>query len=254
MTAIIPERRDNLVIENIRPLVNAGKYALKREPGDMVVVQADIFRHSHEKYDAAILYRHSGKKKWEQAPMVFVDNDEWEGSFQVKSIGYYEYKVIAWTLKPEDKTPTESPVFEVRVDPLYSRFGSWYEMFPRSQGTDPKKSGTWDDCIRRLPDILNMGFDTIYLVPIHPIGKTNRKGANNSLKAKPGEPGCPYAVGSSKGGHMAVDPDLGTMKDFERFSKACRSSGVRLALICLIRASRPARMSAGSNPATAQPR
>lgn len=228
--AQIPDRKDNLVIENVRPLVNAGQFPIKREPGDTVTVQADIFRCSHEKYDAAILYRHTGKKKWEKAPMAFVDNDLWEGSFQVKSIGFYEYKVIAWTTKPEDKVPTESPVYEVRVDPLYARVGSWYEMFPRSQGTNPKGPASWDDCIKRIPDIVGMGFDTIYLVPIHPIGKTNRKGANNSVKAMKGEPGCPYAIGSDAGGHRAVDPELGTMKDFERFSKACKHAGVRLAL------------------------
>lgn len=230
MTAIFPDRKDSLVIENVRPLVNAGQFPLKREPGDTVTVQADIFRCSHEKYDAAIEYRHMGKKKWERAPMVFVDNDLWEGSFEVKSIGYYEYKVVAWTIKPEDKEPAESPVYEVRVDPVYARFTTWYEMFPRSQGTNPKGPASWDDCVKRIPDIVNMGFDTIYLVPIHPIGKTNRKGANNSIKAQPGEPGCPYAVGSNKGGHYAVDPELGTMKDFEHFAKSCRQAGLRLAL------------------------
>jgi len=234
MTAVIPNRKDSLVIENIRPLVNAGQYPLKREPGDMVTVQADIFRCSHEKYEAAIQYRLTGKKKWETAPMKFVDNDLWEGSFQVKSIGFYEYQVIAWTTAPKDEpteeVPTESPIYEVRVDPLYARVGTWYEMFPRSQGTDPKKAGTWDDCIKRIPEIAGLGFDTIYLVPIHPIGKTNRKGANNSVKAKAGEPGCPYAVGSDKGGHYAVDPELGTLKDFDRFAKACKQAGIRLAL------------------------
>lgn len=230
MTAILPDRRDSLVIENVRPLVNAGQFPIKREPGDSVTVQADIFRCSHEKYDAAIEYRQAGKKKWEKAPMAFVDNDLWEGSFTVKSIGFYEYRVIAWTIKPADKEPTVSPTYEVRVDPLYARVGAWYEMFPRSQGTNPNGPASWDDCIKRLPDIQKMGFDTIYLVPIHPIGKTNRKGANNSTKALPGEPGCPYAIGGEGGGHYAVDPELGTMADFERFAKACRKSGIRLAL------------------------
>jgi hypothetical protein len=140
MTAIIPSRKDNLVIENIRPLIEGGKFAIRREPGDTLTVQADIFRHSHEKYEAAIEYRHVSKKKWERAPMHFVDNDLWEGTFQVKSIGFYEYKVVAWTVSPSD-VPTESPVFELRVDPYYARRGTWYEMWPRSQGKDPKKSG-----------------------------------------------------------------------------------------------------------------
>ncbi|MCQ2062183.1 MAG: alpha-1,4-glucan--maltose-1-phosphate maltosyltransferase [Fibrobacter sp.] len=251
--ATIPTLKDNLVIENIRPQVEGGRFMIKREPGDTVTLQADIFRHSHEKYDAAIFYRHvpaetPAKKtaksskaakpatvKWEKAPMHFVDNDLWEGSFVVNNIGYYEYKICAWTKEPKD-VPTESPVMKLRVDPTYSRVGTWYEMWPKSQGTDPKKSATWKDCEKQLDYIADLGFDTVYLVPIHPIGVTNRKGANNALHAKtdkkgnPLEPGCPYAVGNKNGGHYDVDPELGSMKDFEHFAKAARSKGLRLAL------------------------
>ena len=233
--AIIPTRKDNLVIENIRPQIEGGRFMIKREPGDTVTLTADIFRHSHEKYDAAIFYRHDSKKKWEKAPMHFVDNDQWEGSFTVNNIGYYEYKICAWTKEPKD-VPTESPVMKLRVDPSYARIGTWYEMWPKSQVADPKKSATWKDCENQLDYIVNLGFDTVYLVPIHPIGVTNRKGANNALHAKtdkkgnPLEPGCPYAVGNSHGGHYDVDPELGSMKDFEHFAKAARSKGLRLAL------------------------
>lgn len=229
MTAIIPSRKDNLVIENISPLIEGGRFAIRREPGDSFTVQADIFRHSHEKYEAAIEFRHTSKKKWQRVPMHHVDNDLWEGSFEVKSIGFYEYKIVAWTVAPTD-VPTESPVFELRVDPYYARRGTWYEMWPRSQGKDPNKAATWDDCIARLDEIASLGFDTIYLVPIHPIGVTNRKGANNSLKAKKGEPGCPYAIGSKAGGHFSVDPDMGTMADFERFMAACKDRNLRTVL------------------------
>ena len=233
--AIIPTLKENLVIENIRPNIEGGRFMIKREPGDTVTLQADIFRHSHEKYDAAIFYRHVSKKKWEKAPMHFVDNDLWEGSFTVGNIGYYEYKICAWTKEPKD-VPTESPVMRLRVDPVYSRVGTWYEMWPKSQGTDPKKSATWKDCEKQLDYIADLGFDTVYLVPIHPIGVTNRKGANNALhakvdkKGKPLEPGCPYAVGNKNGGHYDVDPELGTMKDFEHFAKTARAKGLRLAL------------------------
>ena len=233
--ATIPTLKENLVIENIRPNIEGGRFMIKREPGDTVTLQADIFRHSHEKYDAAIFYRHVSRKKWEQAPMHFVDNDLWEGSFTVGNIGYYEYKICAWTKEPKD-VPTESPVMTLRVDPVYSRVGTWYEMWPKSQGTDPKKSATWKDCEKQLDYIAGLGFDTVYLVPIHPIGVTNRKGANNALHAKvdkkgnPLEPGCPYAVGNKNGGHYDVDPELGTMKDFEHFAKAARAKGLRLAL------------------------
>ena len=233
--ATIPTLKDNLVIENIRPSIEGGRFMIKREPGDTVTLTADIFRHSHEKYDAAIFYRHVSKKKWNKASMHFVDNDQWEGSFVVNNIGYYEYKICAWTVEPKD-VPTESPVMKLRVDPSYSRIGTWYEMWPKSQGTDPKKSATWKDCEKQLDYIADLGFDTVYLVPIHPIGVTNRKGANNALHAKtdkkgnPLEPGCPYAVGNKNGGHYDVDPELGTMKDFEHFAKAARNKGLRLAL------------------------
>ena len=120
--ATIPTLKDNLVIENICPQIEGGRFMLKREPGDTVTLTADIFRHSHEKYDAAIFYRHVSKKKWEKAPMHFVDNDQWEGSFTVNNIGYYEYKICAWTVAPKD-VPTESPVMKLRVDPTYSRVG-----------------------------------------------------------------------------------------------------------------------------------
>ena len=233
--ATIPTLKDNLVIENIRPQIEGGRFMIKREPGDTVTLTADIFRHSHEKYDAAIFYRHVSRKKWEKAPMHFVDNDQWEGSFTVNNIGYYEYKICAWTIEPKD-VPTESPVMKLRVDPAYSRIGTWYEMWPKSQGTDPKKSATWKDCEKQLDYITDLGFDTVYLVPIHPIGVTNRKGANNALHAKvdkkgnPLEPGCPYAVGNKHGGHYDVDPELGTMKDFEHFARTARDKGLRLAL------------------------
>ncbi|HPW93650.1 MAG TPA: DUF3416 domain-containing protein [Fibrobacteraceae bacterium] len=227
--AIIPTKKENFVIENIRPSIEGGRFMIKREPGDKVTIQADIFRHSHEKYDAAILYKHSSQKKWKQVPMEFVENDLWEGKFIVQNVGFYEYKIIAWTIAPED-IPTESPVMKLRVDPKYARTGTWYEMWPKSQGNNPKASATWKDCENRLDYIDHLGFDTIYLVPIHPIGVTNRKGANNALKAKKGEPGCPYAVGNSFGGHYAVDPELGTMEDFEHFVKECKKKGFRLAL------------------------
>lgn len=233
--AEFPQKKDNLVIENIQPSVDANRFAIKREPGDTVKVTANIFRHGHEKYDAAILYKSRGEKRFRKAPMHFVDNDMWAGEFTVNGIGYYDYKIVAWTLEPKDE-PTESPLMELRVDPVYARTGTWYEMWQKSQGKDPKKSATFKDCEARLDYIVDMGFDTVYLVPIHPIGVTNRKGANNALHAKtdkngkPLEPGCPYAVGNKFGGHFAVDPELGTMQDFEHFAKTARAKGLRLAL------------------------
>ena len=122
------------------------------------------------------------------------------------------------------------PVLEVVVDRVKARYAAWYEMFARSQGTVPGKSATFEDCKRRLPEIKAMGFDVIYLPPIHPIGVTKRKGPNNSLVAGPNDPGSPYAIGSKEGGHMAVEPGLGTIEDFEDFERKCRSYDMEVAL------------------------
>ena len=118
----------------------------------------------------------------------------------------------------------------VRVDREAARCSAWYGMFPRSQGTEPGKPASFQDCIRRLPEIRAMGFDVVYLVPIHPIGTVNRKGKNNSTVAQPGEPGSPYAIGSKLGGHTAIDPELGTIEDFRAFGRAAREHGMELAL------------------------
>ena len=119
---------------------------------------------------------------------------------------------------------------ELFVDRKAARFAAWYEMFPRSQGTEPGKGATFDDCIRRLPYVRDLGFDVLYFVPIHPIGKLNRKGRNNAVTAAPGEPGSPYAIGSDEGGHTAVDPELGTLDDFRRLVGAAREHGLEVAL------------------------
>lgn len=119
---------------------------------------------------------------------------------------------------------------EVVVDRVIARFAAWYEMMARSQGSDPNRSATFDDCVRRLPEIRAMGFDVLYLLPIHPIGRIHRKGPNNSLTAGPNDPGSPYAIGTAEGGHKAVHPDLGSLEDFRRFVAACRDHGLEVAL------------------------
>jgi starch synthase (maltosyl-transferring) len=119
---------------------------------------------------------------------------------------------------------------ELIVDRPQAAFAAWYEMFPRSQGTVPGRSATFDDCIRRLPEVRDLGFDVVYFVPIHPIGRTNRKGANNSLRAGPDDPGSPYAIGAKEGGHDAIHPDLGTFEDFARLVARTHELGMEVAL------------------------
>jgi len=128
----------------------------------------------------------------------------------------------AWTLYDRE--------LEVVVDRGLARYGAWYELFPRSQGTTPGHSATLKECEARLPAIKAMGFDVVYLTPIHPIGRTNRKGKNNSLTPLPTDPGSPYAIGNEQGGHDAVEPSLGTLKDFDHFQEAVRSQGMEIAL------------------------
>jgi starch synthase (maltosyl-transferring) len=125
---------------------------------------------------------------------------------------------------------TRSQLFPLMVDRPRARAGAWYEMVPRSQGRTPGQHGTFKDCIARLPDIAAMGFDVVYLTPIHPIGHTNRKGRNNAVTAAEGDPGSPYAIGAAEGGHDAVHPELGTLEDFRSFVSACRQLELEVAL------------------------
>ena len=123
--------------------------------------------------------------------------------------------------------------FAVDAERSGASFASWYELFPRSQGNRPGaplRHGTFDDVIDRLPAIRAMGFDVLYFTPIHPIGNSNRKGRNNSLAARDGDPGSPYAIGSERGGHDALHPELGSFEDFERLRLAALEHGLELAL------------------------
>ena len=122
------------------------------------------------------------------------------------------------------------PPLVVEVDRRVAEFASWYELFPRSQSGDPARHGTFDDVIRNLPRIRDMGFDVLYFPPIHPIGRVNRKGRNNSLQAAPDDPGSPYGIGSAEGGHDAIHPQLGTTEDFRRLRQAAAEHGLELAL------------------------
>jgi starch synthase (maltosyl-transferring) len=118
----------------------------------------------------------------------------------------------------------------VTVDRERARFGAWYEMFPRSCSPEPGRHGTLADCIERLPYVAAMGFDVVYLPPIHPIGSSFRKGRNNSLEPELDDPGSPWAIGSEEGGHTAVHPDLGTPEDFDRLVEAAKALGMEIAL------------------------
>jgi starch synthase (maltosyl-transferring) len=125
---------------------------------------------------------------------------------------------------------TYSRELEVQVDREKAGFSTWYEMFPHSASSEPGQHGTFKDCEARLPYVAGMGFDILYLPPIHPVGRTNRKGKNNTIPAKPGDPGTPWAIGSEEGGHKAVNPRLGTLEDFRHLVAKAGEYDIEIAL------------------------
>ena len=118
----------------------------------------------------------------------------------------------------------------VDAERLGASFASWYEVFPRSQSGDESRHGTFIDVIGQLPRIAEMGFDVLYFPPIHPIGRTNRKGRNNTLTPGPDDPGSPYAIGAAEGGHTALHPELGSFADFQQLREAAKGFGIELAI------------------------
>ena len=145
--------------------------------------------------------------------------------------------------EPIRSLETLSEEYVIRCERLRAGFGAWYEFFPRSEGAKfDKKSGTWvsgnfKTAAKRLPAVKAMGFDVLYMPPIHPIGVAFRKGPNNTLNAGPTDPGSPWAIGSAEGGHDAIHPDLGTEKDFAAFVKKADELGLEIALDLALQAS-----------------
>src|SRR5262249_55479004 len=122
------------------------------------------------------------------------------------------------------------PLLKIFACRKRARFSTWYELFPRSEGDDLKKGGTLRHAEKRLPKLREMGFDVVYLTPVHPIGTTNRKGKNDAAIAEPDDPGSPGAIGSAGGGHTAIEPRLGTLDDFDHFVLAARDLDMEVAL------------------------
>lgn len=146
-------------------------------------------------------------------------------------------------LVPLREFVSSSPAYSLHVERERALYGAWYEIFPRSEGAHRDEetrewvSGTFRTAAERLPAIADMGFDVVYLTPIHPIGTTARKGRNNTLAAQPGDPGSPYAIGSPDGGHDAIHPDLGTFEDFDHFVAEAGRNGLEVALDIALQAS-----------------
>jgi starch synthase (maltosyl-transferring) len=264
-----PTKPPRIQIEDVWPQLDCGRYPVKRSVGDEVEVRATIFRDGHDVLGAAVLYRPPGSGSWREAPMRPGEADRWSASFAVDVCGRWEFTVQAWvdryaSFREELRRKVEAgqadltseleegavllgvPGLDVEtalggsevdrseltqlvrplgvdVDRERARFGAWYELFPRSWGG-------FAGVERVLPELADLGFDVVYLPPIHPIGTTNRKGRDNALEAGPGDPGSPWAIGSELGGHTAIDPALGTIEDFDRLVARANGLGLEVAL------------------------
>ncbi|MGI0053907.1 MAG: alpha-1,4-glucan--maltose-1-phosphate maltosyltransferase [Thermoplasmata archaeon] len=132
---------------------------------------------------------------------------------------------------PDRREIARSPIcYPLRVDPPEAQHSAWYELFPRSTSPEPGRTGTFRDVRARLPYVAELGFDVVYLPPIHPIGQTGRRGPNNEFPAPPEAPGSPWAIGSAEGGHTSIHPALGDLEEFRRTVEAARTLGLAVAL------------------------
>jgi starch synthase (maltosyl-transferring) len=305
----VTRSRQRVVIENVYPEIEGGRFPVKRSVGQTVRVEADIHTDGHDLIAAFLLHRESDTPTWSETPMIQMGNDRWTGVFRVDALGRTVYTLQAWVARflswqrdlskkmeagqeiavdllvgvalaedaakrakgadrrkllafarsirpgegrgaPEcaaaaldgelgllaDRYPDRTlstgygRELPVVVDRERARFGAWYELFPRSCSPEPGRHGTFKDVEARLPYVASMGFDVLYLPPIHPIGHVNRKGRNNATVARPEDVGSPWAIGSAEGGHKAVHPQLGTIGEFEDLVRAARGQGIEIAM------------------------
>jgi starch synthase (maltosyl-transferring) len=302
--ALAGQRR--VIVQEVQPEIDCGRYPIKRIVGQEVVVRAAAFADGHDLVRAMLLWRRDDDKAWQRTPMESVGQDLWQGRFQVNSLGCYRYTVQGWvdrfhtwkrdlekryaanqdlalelrigadlvsaagqraegddrrrllelanalaTHPPEaaigvafdgalaelmDRYPdlelatTYCRELEVVVDRQRAGFSAWYEIFPRSCSPLPGRHGTLRDLEGWLPYIADLGFDVLYLPPIHPIGRTFRKGKNNAPLAEADDVGSPWGIGASEGGHKSIHPSLGTMDDFRHLLAAAAAHGLEVAL------------------------
>ena len=317
------EGRKRVVIEEVTPQVNCGRYPTCRIEGDVVTITAAVFGDGHDMLSARLLYRHKSERRWRSTPMSPLGNDLWSGNFIANKLGSWRFTVLAWIdhfetwtrdlHKRLDAQPTEAnpdlppqdiplalrigatileqtakrargsdaaqlheivsslrwmadqnaatyeyplsdeihalagrypdlafatryePDLPLWVDRERARFSTWYELFPRSASPVPGRHGTFRDVIAQLPEIAAMGFDVLYLPPIHPIGTAYRKGKNNSTTAGAGDVGSPWAIGAprtkdNEGGHKAILPELGTFADFNDMVSSAKAVNMEIAL------------------------
>ena len=294
-----------IVIRDVVPEVEHGRFPVKRIVGDVMEVEADIFLDGTDAVRALLLSRAEDGAMWSETPMEALGNDRWRGRFELPRVGAYRFTIEAtvdpfatwqrdlrrrvearqavdvdlgigaavletlvahaprdaaeelrraardlgtggaealrlatgerleklaasvWDGSRAVRYDREVPVV---ADREKARFSAWYEMFPRSCSPEPGRAGTFRDVEARLPYVAGMGFDVLYLPPIHPIGHTYRKGKNNAVATIPDDPGSPWAIGDADGGHKAIHRELGTLEDFRRLLLRAREHGLEIAL------------------------
>ncbi|MCU1400467.1 MAG: putative glycanase or glycogenase with amylase domain [Acidimicrobiales bacterium] len=252
-------RPERLVITDISPTVSEGAYPSKRVVNDLVEFGVIVVCDGAVEIGAQL--RLTDPNGGEQTvPMNRQAGYRFAAEVALTELGSYTWVVDAWidraaTLRskigrkraagqPTDNEEEElrrlgdepwsdrvtSRIEHVVVDRLLASFSGWYEFFPRSTGPAPEQPGTLRTCIDRLDYVASMGFDIVYLPPIHPIGRSHRKGVNNSAEANPRDVGSPWAIGSAEGGHTSIHPDLGTFEDFDLLVASARDRGLEIAL------------------------
>ncbi len=162
-----------------------------------------------------------------RAIATFKDQDKHDEAANICLDSQLEQLLLKY---PHKAVPYETKNYRVYVDRLKARFSTWYEFFPRSASSEEGKHGTFKDCEKLLPRIVEMGFDTLYFPPIHPIGEVNRKGKNNATNAASNDVGSPWGIGSEKGGHKDIHPQLGDLKDFKSLVDKAKEMGIEIAL------------------------
>ena len=267
---------ERIVISEVAPQVDCGRWPAKACAGDRVSVAATIVRDGHEPLRAVVRYRR-GRARWREEPLRFLGNDRFSGSFPVDTVGRWQFELEAWVdrhaawLDEHDRKvaagqtdlagelaegealfgegdleawraaadalgaeerhgAARSDPLPVEVERARARSGAWYELFPRSWGG-------LRGVAEAVPELAELGFDVLYLPPIHPIGVTNRKGRNNTERAVAGDVGSPWAIGGAEGGHDAIAPELGDEGDLAALVEALRAHEMELALDLALQAS-----------------
>ncbi|MEY4163927.1 MAG: hypothetical protein RLZZ79_879 [Actinomycetota bacterium] len=212
----------------------------KAIPNEQIPIGATIIREGHDSFEAfAILVDPKGKAVQKVAMSeIWPKSARYEAFLKPSSVGTWTFRIEVVAENPGEfkrELVSTSESFPIRVERERALVGSWYEFFPRSEGAIKNAdgsitSGTFKTSAKRIPEVAAMGFDVLYIPPIHPIGYAHRKGRNNSLNATESDPGVPWGIGNSSGGHDSVNPELGTLSDFEDFLKVARKNDIEVAL------------------------